>query len=72
MAKLNNRRIASDPVDHEEAAVAELLAAIAEAQDRAAEAYAFSSGSAYAFAAMTACNKAARLAGVPTRKYKPR
>jgi hypothetical protein len=66
MAKPKNTE--SDPTDPDEAAVAELLAAIGEARDRAGTAYEFSEGSSYAYAVLTACNKAARLAGVPPRK----
>jgi hypothetical protein len=57
-----------DKVDVAEQDVAELLAAIEEARERAAKAYEFSSGNGYAYAAMQACNKAATLAGVPHRK----
>ena len=57
----------ADPAPKHDA-VAELLAAIEDARERAALAYEFSSGNAYAYAAMQACNKAARLAGVPSRK----
>ena len=57
-----------DKVDTTQNEVAELLAAIEDARERAALAYEFSSGNSYSYAAMQACNKAARLAGVPSRK----
>jgi hypothetical protein len=44
--------------------VAELLEAIADARSRASLAYEFSGGNGYAYAAMQACDKVARLAGV--------
>ena len=47
------------------AGVAELLAAIADARSKAALAYEFSGGNGYAYAAMQACILVARLAGVP-------
>ena len=49
----------------ENAGVAELLAAIADARSKAALAYEFSGGNGYAYAAMHACDLVARLAGVP-------
>ena len=63
-----NRMKERAEVDSAEAAVAELLAAIEEARERAAEAYQFSSGNSYAYAAMQACQKVATLAGLPSRK----
>ena len=57
-----------DPDDASASEVEELLAAIAEARDRAREAYAFSTGCSYAYAAMVAANKAALLAGAPERR----
>ena len=47
------------------AGVAELLAAIADARSKAALAYEFSGGNGYAYAAMHACDLVGRLAGVP-------
>jgi hypothetical protein len=61
-------KMSVDKVDSAEAAVAELLAAIEDARERAALAYEFNSGCAYAYAAAVACEKAARLAGVPSKK----
>jgi hypothetical protein len=56
-------------VHPDEVAVAELLAAIGEARDRAKTADEFSDGCAYAHASLMACNKVARLAGVsPSKK----
>ena len=50
-------------VDTAEADVEELLKAIEAAKRAAALAYEFSSGNGYAYSAMQACNKVAKLAG---------
>jgi hypothetical protein len=59
-----------ETLDGEDAAVAELLNAIAGACDAAALAYTFSSGNGYTHAAVVATHKVARLAGV-TRRSNP-
>jgi hypothetical protein len=61
------KRLEPELVDPDEVAVAELLGAIGEARDRAKTAYEFSEGSAYAYAVVTACEKVAKLAGVPKK-----
>jgi hypothetical protein len=60
MAKL--KKSVPEPGDTDEVAVAELLAAIADARDQAKKAYEFSP-SAYCHAAFVACCKVAKLAG---------
>jgi hypothetical protein len=62
------KRLEPELVDPDEVAVAELLAAIAEARDRAKAAYEFSDGSAYAHATVVACERVARLAGIARAK----
>ena len=54
--------LALTPEEELDAQIDELLAAVAVAREAAAKAYEFSSGNAYAYAAVQACTKAAMLA----------
>ena len=62
MAKKSAPTILPTPEEELDAQIDQVLEAVATAREAAAKAYEFSRGNAYAYAAVQACTKAARLA----------